>query len=126
MTAAFAADNYRVIRMYVSGSYTTWNGIDATNTNQRILVVIGSTRSLQVTYPADKLVHVSLGSGYIDIEVPNMSLPIPVVHHDKIAYCSNGDLGVTCVCGDQGGMKCNAAGADTVAPVYDYYYDVDN
>ena len=63
MTAAFAADNYRVIRMYVSGSYTTWNGIDATNTNQRILVVIGSTRSLQVTYPADKLVHVSLGSG---------------------------------------------------------------
>jgi len=109
-----ATDTYSGVRLWCSGPFTVYSGINADNTSERIVTIIGATKSMAFTYPAGSAPpSLQYFSDRVEVAVPAGKKLVPVRPHvGFIMFCTNNGPNIWCYCTvsdpdnvcDQGGI----------------------
>jgi hypothetical protein len=120
-TTAARAEPVASIRLTDKGPFQVWNGVDGDAppaSGQRVLAVIGATKSLRVNYTASMTPpRVSMGRGWADIVAgPGTAMTFAGPDHDcysnMILYCTNHPIqgappgAIVCMCIYKAGSVC--------------------
>lgn len=114
VSAVRAEDTYSGLRMWDSGPYHVWAGVDADDTSLRIIGIIGATKGVSITYHVGSAPNVQYLSDHAEVTVPGTDAKhLTVINPpwaDMITKCEMNGSSIWCYCTPQSSADCGQAG----------------